>query len=280
MHVTLLSNACMDHFDNTAADFTTKFDHGIDVDSMEVGLREISFPGDFQPRIDIDSNRKDCIVLHSVWKDKPEKTLSIPMGEYDSLAEAYEAMNVSTTKLKFRISPNGKNGSFEIKHNYLRANMGDMGQITLETLESGEGVNFLFHKKGHLHHGRKILTLEGACCDIVQGGDLFFQIKDYWIKIDFRIPTPRSIDFIHVHCDILEPYQHSGELLPVIRSVACRKTEFQQSVSYDKPLYFPLKYSRIDRVRIRLLDDQGSLIEFRSAPTSLMLHFREKARAL
>ena len=81
--------------------------------------------------------------------------------------------------------------------------------------------------------------------------------------------TPDVSDSYIIYCDIVENSCVHGKLLPVLNII-------DKSGTVDLPYYIPLSRGTIHRIRIRLLNKEGTIPEKKPSTCRIVLHIRKE----
>jgi len=100
---------------------------------------------------------------------------------------------------------------------------------------------------------------------------LGFEKKLYYGKLVFPSKNPpkiRSVQTINIECDIAKSYLYSfpTNTVPLRAKIDERM---------NPPLYLPIIKKGFDNIHIRILDQDGNLINFNNSEINIFLHLRE-----
>lgn len=91
-----------------------------------------------------------------------------------------------------------------------------------------------------------------------------------------QVDRTRGINTIFIYCDLVDEVRVGNTLVPLLRTVPFNSKTYGDmiSITYDKPIYLPIRKNFIDNLKIELRDSIGELIPFDEGLTTLMLHFK------
>lgn len=263
----------MDKFpQNTAAEYVNELDTPRNVERYEVALTEISFPKDFDKRIA--THRTFGFDLMGL--NQPARRFKFKEGEYESIYAMFKTLESLNPDVKVKCFPESNGVTVSFHHEDITASM-----------NPEEDARYRCAARENDYMG--ILEYTGAVSPVslinfllpTNTADLstyFFTEKT--IHLNFDVSQLPKIDFVYVHCDIIEPQESSGALERILRVVRVDGDKNIFSKYYIKPFFLPLAINRLERIKISLLDHKGDKIQFRSAPSSAVLQFRKRGIAL
>ena len=281
-YVDLVSNASMEVYpENTLAAFTNMMNSPIDLNEpYEVALNEIIYPLDFGDSMKI----RYCYV--SIER-RPSEDLKVaikrvhegsvftfkfagPMRTKEIIAAFAEenAKNISTVRFV--------NGDEELR-------------MTLEPkLEYDEEDDRVTSQAGQLSDGKTVMIFFEDDSFLAPLGferaayTRFFDRED--VSEKHRAPHPPDFssrsNLLFVNTDIIEGHRVGDSMSTTLRTLPLSKGVYEnvQYMSFINEYYFPVRFSRIDSISIKLTDENGKRIKFKSGRVFITLKFRPRKR--
>lgn len=282
-YVTLFSNASMDKFPtNTTAQYSVELQTPIDVEGAEVALSEISFPTDFQKRYIIKSS--DFWIRIGVMGTQRHRFLYFKYGTYKSIYDLYRSLESLNIDVKVICYPETHSITLSIPHKAVLDTFSDVNVHLTVSPSDVDLFGSLLYVESQTDTGTVAkrtetellgLHLPYSNCTIA---NYFF--TEGRIHLNLHVEEDLPINFVYVHCNIIEAQENNGHLAPLLRVVQLKGELSSFSKYYIKPFYFPLIINRLERIDISLLDEKGDKIPFQSSPSSVVLHFRKRGVAI
>ena len=272
MLLTLPSNASLDKFPNTSTDFQTELYKELEMNRHELGLCELTFPHDFQPRIEVTAK---SIGFGFVDANGYTERYYIPEGSYYSIGEMLESYEKYYMGDIFILQGFG---DFRITFRRLVTSKKRPKQgvpINTDTADSSAR-----HVPRTTHDSPEPygLTPLGSVLDTIT----FRRVVSRRRGVVEFIFTPaiklERIDKVYVYCDLIQPRPHGNKLQQLLRvvTVTAKPNENQINI-FPKPYFFALARNNFRTIRIYLRDAAGNPIKFRKAPVTVTLRFRRRA---
>lgn len=137
---------------------------------------------------------------------------------------------------------------------------------------------FIIITKGALNTTKKqyYLELNHSLKELLGFKFSFIPLHDASYLADMQVDRSRGINTIFIYCDLLEEVRVGNSLVPLLRTVPFNNNTYGGiiSITYDKPIYLPIRKNFIDKVKIELRDSIGELIPFDEGLTTVILHFK------
>ena len=277
-YVDLVSNASMDVYPrNTLAAFTNVMSSPIELDEpYEVALNEIIYPLDFSQSINIEYQYV-CVQLKPKLK-----------------------MDFVGPRLEFKYSGNMKIN--DIITAFARVNDDNISQINF--MADKEKVDLILKPRlGYDEESDRVTAQAGLLSDN-RTVILYFRDDEFLDPLGFdrelfsrffyredSIPihmAGRPPDFTYrssllfVNTDIIEGHRVGDSMSMNLRTLPLSKGAFEnvQYMSFTNEYFFPVRFSRIDSISIKLTDENGEKIKFRSGRVFITLKFKPKRKNL
>ena len=100
---------------------------------------------------------------------------------------------------------------------------------------------------------------------------------------EVKIPSYSSIDlgltpnFHLITCDVIEPQNYQGKLLPLLKIIPFTNSSGLQHTNCDPLLYVPVCVSCIENLKIQILDENLNYSDLKpETDTTVVLHIRER----
>lgn len=281
-YVDHVSNASMDvHPENTLSAFTNIMSLPIELEEpYEVSLNEIIYPLDFSQMVEVKYS------LISVTK--PPKVQKVFEGggaifKYDG-----------SSKLKEIIDSFAKHvGDFLSGSKFFTPVAGKTGgQVVPASVKIKPAVGYdqdkerVYFVNGELSDGKKISIYFGDDSFLAplgfdkktfnnffthaKGGDILYAEYPPYL-------TSRS-NLLFINTDIIEGHRVGDTMGRSLRTIPLSRGIYEsvQYMSFPNEYFFPLRFSRIDRISIRITDENGENIRFRGGRVFITLKFRPR----
>ena len=234
---------------------------GLSDGEYELGLMEINFPHDFQPRYTHFAGENISLRYSETEYEHFQIPETKCTGSADLLeqfcrthAYAWEFLEYKFGYARVRLKEHSK--FYQYVRNEIDAPDGTFYELSREEIDDFvRSTNFFYFSRCFLTSSEKPEVT-------------------FFIKCSGR---PRTIHFVDVHCNLIRPTEHAGVKRRVLRSISVTAKEGEeQSSVFEKPFYHPIDQKRVKIIEFFLTDRKGRLIQFQRAPLSVTLEIRRR----
>jgi len=273
-YVDLVSNASMDVYpSNTLSSFTNTMATPIEFDEQyEVALNEIIYPLDFSRTIEVDYN------IYSI-KKTPKLIKQVEGSDFKF---EYEA----SWKIKHIISAFTK----ELEENIMKIDFRDGNKkltvVKKPKLEYDDKEERVTSTVGQLSDNKTLMVYFQNESFLGPLGfektlyDAFFNKASSGEKIQAKY-TPylyAQSNLLFINTDIIEGHRVGNSMSMNLRTIPLSRGPFEsvQYMSFTNEFFFPVRFSRIERISIKITDENGKDIRFRGGRVFITLKFRPR----
>jgi hypothetical protein len=259
----LPSNSCLEEYNNQNTDFTVRLAKEIKTMHMSVAVRSVIIPlshynvsgKNVRLWYLSDCPVKDTSKLKITWDTEANVTVETKSG-VQLTATRYEVNEGQYTDINYFLN--------WIKY-ILRGT-----DIRFKFDDSRNRIQITVPKNRALIWPHE-LTRIGQICGFEE------EILTSGTHLAARDPfSVFSVDYMNILCDLIEPQNHAGKLLPVIRTVPYKgKQGSFLFYRFNNPYFYPINRDSIKTVRISLTDDDGNPINLERGITIIVLELKK-----
>lgn len=274
-YVDLVSNASMGVYpNNTLSSFTNMMNSPIELNEpYEVALNEIIYPLDFDQSIEIKYNYVSIQKMPKLRKvfEGPDLTFEYqgPLKIKDILPAFNRTNEANISKINF---VDGKRNKLTIVHR--------------PRVEYDEKDDRDTSEVGQLSDGKTLMIYFQDDDFVVPLGFEYNAYNKFLDKANradkFKAKNPPQFscrsNLLFVDSDIIEGHRVGDSMSMNLRTVPLSKGLFEnvQYMSFTNEYFFPVRLNRIERISIKITDENGANIKFKTGRVFITLKFRPR----
>jgi len=269
IYVDLVSNASMGvHPENTVASFTNILANPLEFNQpYEVALSEAIYPLEYTQEIPISFR----LVLYATKERTIGPRLTFQYKSTDKFTDILSSFTsfIQTELANWIRIVNPVTVTHEPKFEYDESKKRVV--ITAGELFDGKLVRFLFPDNSFEESLGFEMSDLNKFYETAMGGNKFLAKYEQFL-------TYRS-NLVFINTDIIHGHRVGDSMAMNLRTIPLSKGQYEhvQYMSFSNEYYFPVRLSRIDRISMRITDENGENIRFRGGRVFITLKFRPKS---